>query len=77
MRTIGIRHRVKRTAEGEAKPTQVVIKQGDSFRSYNLGDETAELDFVCGRFPAEYRLAQEEEDLSGFMSHHIKKQKWR
>ena len=75
MRTIGIRHRVKRTAEGEARPTQVVIKQVDSFRSYNLDDETAELDFVCGQFPTAYRTARDGEDLSAFPPHHVKKQK--
>ncbi|TAN57185.1 hypothetical protein EPN15_05275 [Patescibacteria group bacterium] len=74
-RIIGIRHRVKRTAEGEARPTQIVIKDGYALEYHDLDDETAELDFVCGRFPIEYRQTREGENLTEFQSHHIKTQK--
>lgn len=73
-RVIGIRHRVKRTTEGEKRPTQVVIVDGENVVSYNLEDETAELDFVKGEFPVEFRKAVETDDLSQFREHQIK---WR
>ena len=74
-RIIGIRHRVKKTAKGEARPTQIVIKDGCALEYYDLDDETAELDFVCGRFPIEYRQTREGENLAEFRSHHIKTRK--
>lgn len=74
-RIIGIRHRVKKTAGGEARPTEVFAIDGENGYSHKLEDETDELDFVCGRFPAEYRLAREEESLSQFLLRHIKTQK--
>lgn len=46
-RIFGIRHRTKRTAEGEARPTQVHVltPDGRSF-SFELDSEDMELDFV-------------------------------
>jgi len=77
-RIIGIRHRIKKTAEGEARPTELAIFL-DSDRAnllvYKLEDEFAELDFVHGRFPVSYREADKEEDLSKFFSRHIKTRK--
>jgi len=75
-RIIGIVHRTKRTAEGEARPTMVAI-QTDSKKAviYKLEDETAELDFLQGRFPVSFRFAEEDEDLSQFPAHHIKMRK--
>lgn len=50
MRTIGIRHRRKRTAEGEARPTMVAIKNDDgSIKELELADDQAELDFAFKR----------------------------
>jgi len=76
-RYIGIRHRVKRTAEGEAKPTQVcVIVDGES-TMYDLATETDELDWMLGRFPRSWRLAvknQDEmliEELKQSRQHHL------
>lgn len=46
-RTIGIRHRVKMTANGEARPTQIAIREMDgSITLHNCKDEGAELAFI-------------------------------
>ena len=74
-RFIGIRHRVKRTAEGEERPTMVAIKEGDAITIFELEDEMAELDFVLGRFPTSYRAIEENEDLKSFLPHQIKVRK--
>ena len=72
-RIIGIRHRVKATKEGEAKPTQVVIFQnGKRTASYDLASEQAELDFVHGIFPVEYRKVTEDEDISMYRPHQLR-----
>ncbi|MFA6405615.1 MAG: transposase [Candidatus Paceibacterota bacterium] len=52
MRIIGIRHRVKKTAEGEARPTQVTILENGKTTTLDLETETDELNFVLGIFPA-------------------------
>lgn len=62
-RIIGIRHRVKKTAEGEARPTQVVIVEGKAEKVFELEDENAELDFVLGRFPVAYKALADGEDV--------------
>ncbi len=77
-RFVGIRHRTKRTAEGEERPTQIfIINEDGSSSSLNLADDDSELDFVLGRHPVEYREAGEGEDLSGFLFRHIKQTKGR
>ena len=74
-RTIGIRHRRKKTREGEARPTMVAIScEIGALTSYELADDTAELDFLMGRFPIEWRDVGESEDISIFQKHHCK---WR
>ena len=72
-RFIGIRHRIKRTAEGEARPTQVMIFEGEKAHFYDLPDDTAELDFVKGQFPVSLRKAEAGagDDFSKFRQHHI------
>ncbi|MEX2170791.1 MAG: hypothetical protein WD851_15850 [Pirellulales bacterium] len=70
-RLIGIQHRVKKTTQGEARPTMVAIKTGDSVREFKLATETDELDFVLGRFPTTWRNAALEEDLTKFPKHHV------
>lgn len=50
---IGIRHRVKATAAGEARPTQVAILEAGRIRTLTLPDDQAELDFVLGHFEGE------------------------
>jgi len=72
-RFIGIRHRVKRTAEGEARPTMVAIKEGDQVKTFKLEDEQAELDFLLNRFPVAYRnYNPETDDLADFYPHQVK-----
>lgn len=74
MRFIGIRHRIKQTREGEARPTQMVIFQNDEFKSYDLEDDNAELDFVRGRFPVAFRQVEASDNLGDFNPRHVK---WR
>ncbi|MCX6744832.1 MAG: hypothetical protein NTX82_04885 [Candidatus Parcubacteria bacterium] len=69
MRLIGIRHRVKRNQEHEAKPTQVTVFESGKFRDFELADETAEMDFVKGNFPISKRAPREGEDISVFQPH--------
>lgn len=74
-RIIGIRHRVKRTAEGESRPTLVCIKSGEKISLLELEDEQAELDFVFSRYPIGTRPAEPEENLDQFPKHHLTKRK--
>ncbi len=76
-RIIGIQHRVKKSAEGESRPTIVAISDGEDVRTLELETEQDELDFVVGRFPLGMRVAREGEDLSVFAPHHVKKTKER
>jgi len=74
-RIIGIRHRVKQTVEGEARPTEIAIFDDPNLISpaiLKMEDELAELDFVYGRFPTLYREAEENDDLSKILPRHIK-----
>lgn len=71
-RFIGVRHRVKKTAEGEARPTMLAIKDGATVTTLTFDDDTSELDFVLGRFPISYRPLAEEEEVKSFFPHHIK-----
>lgn len=77
-RIIGIRHRVKRTKDGEARPTEIVVFADSSLTSptaYKLDDEMDELDFVFGRFPVSYKEAVLGEDTSTVIFRHIKEKK--
>lgn len=62
-RFIGIRHRRKRTKEGEARPTTVAIMEGDKTVCYDLENDTAELDFLMGRFPITWRKVADDEEI--------------
>lgn len=83
-RFIAIRHRRKKTAEGEARPTQVAIKAaGGKVKEYTLDNDTAELDFLLHRFPIAWRKVTADElivwfdpdkDPNGIRHHHCK---WR
>ncbi|MES3031069.1 MAG: transposase [Patescibacteria group bacterium] len=73
-RTIGIRHRVKRTADGEASPTLICIREGEKEQSHELDTEQEEMDFLLGRCPIKYRACTPEEDISTFPVHHVQ---WR
>jgi len=74
LRIIGARHRVKKTKKQEARPTQLMILQDGKSRVLELEDDTAELDFVMGRYPTKWREIAPDEDISKFPPHHIK---WR
>ena len=76
-RLIGIRHRVKRTQEGQARPTLVAIRDGGSPAALTLESDTAELDFVLGRFPTSWRALEAGEDSKRFLPHHVREQKRR
>lgn len=69
MRVIGIRHRVKRNKENEAKPTQVTVLENGKYRHFNLADETAELDFVKGKLPKTMRPVEKGEEIFLFSPH--------
>ncbi len=71
MRVIGIRHRVKKTADGEARPTMVAILVGSTLTLYELPDEQTELDFVLGKFPTAFRLIGEDEGFLDFPTHQV------
>lgn len=73
-RLIAIRHRVKRTAAGEARPTQMIVKERGRTRSLILKEESNELDWVRGRLPIKWRLATQEDNLDQVFPWH---QKWR
>lgn len=71
-RSIGLKHRVKRTKEGEARPTMVAVIDGDQTRELKLETEDDEIDFVLGQFPIEWRNPESDEELSQFLGRHIK-----
>jgi len=71
-RIIGIKHRVKKTAEGDAHPTQLAIHIGEEWTRLDLPSENEELDFLLGRLPISYRKVTRDEDLSRFLPRHIK-----
>ncbi|MBD3359463.1 MAG: transposase [Candidatus Buchananbacteria bacterium] len=71
-RIFGIRHRIKQTKEGKAKPTQVAVYSNGNVQAYNLADETAELDWIKGKTPIKWREAKQEEDLDQYPVHHLK-----
>lgn len=76
-RFIGIAHRIKQTADQQARPTKVCILDGKREVCHDLATETDELDFLLGWFPVEFRPVEEQEDISGFLEHQVKWQKVR
>jgi len=73
-RIIGIRHRIKKTADGDARPTQIAIIEGDRVSRHDIEDETGEKDFLLGEFPVKFRKVRDDEDLGVFKPHHVE---WR
>lgn len=73
-RVIGFRHRIKQTAQGQARPSHITIidTATDEVTEFDLEDENAEVDFVLGRLPISWRNASEDEDVSQHPPHHIK-----
>lgn len=72
MRFISIQHRIKKSKEGEARPTMVAIRDGDFLTEHKIETEQDELDFVFGRFPTAWRVMVEGEDISHLPKHHIR-----
>lgn len=71
-RIIGIRHRIKQTAAGEARPTQVVIvEEGAKTRLLDLADDDAELDFALARYPLSHRPIREDETAASWAKRHV------
>src|SRR4051812_40116536 len=68
-RIIGIRHRRKKTAEGEARPTTVAIVNDGKQKCYDLETETDELDFLLGRFPISHEPVLDQ-DITWFDAAH-------
>lgn len=76
-RIIGIQHRTKRTAAGEARPTLVCVLdlETNSRTEHELATETDELDFARGQWPKDWRRVIEDEDITRFKSHHVQMKK--
>lgn len=75
MRFIGIQHRRKKTATGEARPTRVcIIGNNSNVTEYELEDEMSELNFVHGLLPVQFRPVVATDNLAAFKPSHIK---WR
>ena len=71
-RIIGIRHRIKQTAQGEARPTQVaIVEDGVKPRILDLADDDAELDFALGRYPTSHRPIREDEAAASWPQRHV------
>lgn len=79
MRYIGITHRTKRTAAGEARPTMVAILESGKLRELELASEQDELDFVLGTFPVEWEEVGKHVtlDLSHLPDRHLVLKKFR
>lgn len=72
-RLIGFRHRRKATKEGEARPTQVAIRErSGKIHKLDLATDDDELDFVHGRLPKDYRNATPDDDSKQFKIRHLK-----
>ncbi len=76
-RIVGIAHRVKQTAGGEARPTMVAIIVGVNIHECALETENDELDFLLGKLPVKWRAITDVEKLESFPKHHRKKRKVR
>lgn len=75
-RRIGIVHRVKRTKEGEARPTKVAIAVSTGkMENLELKTEQDELDFVLGFYPVSWRAVNRYDDISQLAEHHIRRDK--
>lgn len=69
---VGIVPRVKRTVEGEARPTLVCIRDNSGeMQNIKLETEQDELDFALGHFPTGYRNANSGEDTKSVPEHLI------
>jgi hypothetical protein len=75
-RYVGIRHCIKKTADQEARPTQLVLLNPKTGKVTNISLEVEddELDFVKGQLPITWRTIHDDEKVESFPAHHIK---WR
>ncbi len=73
-RTVSLKHRTKKTAKGEARPTLVglALTQTADTGTIELEDSLAELDYVHGKFPVSWRTVVIGENLSEVQPHHIR-----
>ncbi len=72
-RLVVVKHRVKKTKDGEERPTMIGISENASSHSttIELVDSLAELDYVHGKFPATWRPVVTGENLKDVEPHHI------
>lgn len=84
LRFVGVRHRVKQTADGQARPTQVCIREYDATtgefidRRFDLKTEQDELDWLQGRAPSAWAWVPEDDPrvLSGeILARHVLRDK--
>lgn len=68
-RFIGIRHRIKVSADSEARPTQLVIHDGEE-TVLELATEDDELDFALGRLPLTWKSVETKEEVDQHPEHH-------
>lgn len=73
-RVVGIVHRVKKLASGEARPTLVAVKTAgkEEVDTFALATEDDEFLFLRGRFPVAFRDVKPDEDLTGVHPGHVK-----
>lgn len=72
-RILTVKHRVKQTAEGEARPTLVTVVAGSTVKQIELESEQDELDFVNGEYPTSYRAwAPLQDKVQDFKPWHVK-----
>ncbi len=69
-RIIGIRHRVKKTTEGEARPTTIAMASDSGVVTLKLEEDQDEFDFLYNLFPTAYRAVEPHEDISNVKMHH-------
>jgi hypothetical protein len=78
-RVVATAHRRKAIVRGdvviEARPTKILIIEGDESTQSPLETERDELDLIYGIFPSKWRETESDEDLSSFKPHHIKARK--
>ena len=72
-RFIGIRHRVKKTSKGEARPTQVaIIEENGEVVRHDLETVLDEKDFILGLWSSKHRKVEPNEDMAKFFKHQVK-----
>lgn len=73
-RFVGIRIRSLRTTKGEERPSEVCILNPDgSSERFDLCDQQAEVDFLLGKVPVDWRKVRQGETIgpNAFIPHHL------